>query len=267
MGGQIESVTIVEGGNQHLRPETGLSRTLGLSYSGKTVPDLQAAITYWNINETNSIQVINPFTLLANAELFPGSVVRGPPKNGAPGEILDIVATAVNFGEIRLSGFDYEISYKYPTSVGLWTTSLSAVETNHYTAALAPGIASTERSGKASDDSNWAPRWKGTVALGWKFGPWDSLLDARYVDKYQDYSSSNVIGNLWFTDLHVRYGIGQGMHLNIAPLRNSFVELGAVNLFNRLPQRSNYFGGSVGYDPAVSDIRGRFAYLQLGGRW
>ncbi len=47
-------------------------------------------------------------------------------------------------------------------------------------------------------------------------------------------------------------------------LSGLYAEVGGVNLFNTLPQYSNYDNGYVGYDPAQSDIRGRFLYVKLG---
>jgi hypothetical protein len=49
--------------------------------------------------------------------------------------------------------------------------------------------------------------------------------------------------------------------------RDSYLKIGVVNAFNRLPQNSHFDFGTVGYDPTQADIRGRFVYAQLGVRW
>ena len=47
-------------------------------------------------------------------------------------------------------------------------------------------------------------------------------------------------------------------------LAGGYIEVGAVNLLNRLPQYSYYFHG---YDTAEADIRGRFLYAQIGTKF
>jgi hypothetical protein len=45
------------------------------------------------------------------------------------------------------------------------------------------------------------------------------------------------------------------------------IDVGVVNLLDRLPQVSSFQSSIVGYDPAQGDIRGRYVYVQLTGRW
>jgi outer membrane receptor protein involved in Fe transport len=175
-------------------------------------------------------------------------------------------STFVNFGEIRVAGFDYQIDYKYESGVGTWTPAASATQTYHYTTALTPGAPATDRASMANDDGNWSPRLKLTTALGWKMGPYTANVDGRYVGRYQDYDSSREIGNFWFCDANLHYAVGQAWMNGNALLAGTYLEFGAVNLFNKLPQYSNYFFGLLGYDPTQSDIRGRFVYVQLGAK-
>ena len=119
----------------------------------------------------------------------------------------------------------------------------------------------------AQDTGNWAPRWKGTAALEWRLAGWSVYLDGRYVSRYQDYDSAAVIGNFWLVDANIRYAMGQALAPESTYLRNLYVRVGAVNLFNKLPQFSNYTSDVVGYDPTQADIRGRFLYAQASVRW
>ena len=61
--------------------------------------------------------------------------------------------------------------------------------------------------------------------------------------------------------------INRAFGLDATEPRHSYLTFGAVNVFNRLPQNSNFDYGTVGYDPTQADIRGRFLYAQLGLRW
>jgi len=79
-----------------------------------------------------------------------------------------------------------------------------------------------------------------------------------------DYDGMTEIGNFWLTDAHFRWAVGQALSYDHQWLKGAYLEIGGVNVFNNLPQASNYFFGVVGYDPAQADIRGRFLYAQLG---
>jgi len=87
---------------------------------------------------------------------------------------------------------------------------------------------------------------------------------------WADASTLGVIGVkngqyiFWLYDLNFRYAIGQAFAAESQRLRGTYLELGGVNIFNNLPQYSNYYFGFIGYDAAQADIRGRFLYAQVG---
>jgi iron complex outermembrane receptor protein len=260
--GQPISVTTLNGGNPNLRPLTGSSHTFGFVYSSKALPDLQVSVTNWSINEHDAIQNVGAQFILNNQNLFPGNVIRN-----SSGMITEVIDTAVNFGTINVEGLDYQLSYRYRSLFGLLMPTISATETYKYRATLVPGSPSVDGVSKAQDSNDWAPRWKGAVTLGWKLGSYMANVNGRYVGKYQDYSSTREIGNFWLCDANVRYVIGETFAPRNAFLRESYVEFGGVNLFNKLPQYSNYVGSNLGYDPAQADIRGRMLYARLGVKW
>jgi iron complex outermembrane receptor protein len=266
--GQTDLVTALLGGNMDLGPERGQSRTLGLVYASVAVPGLQLSVTHWGIDINNDIQSLNPQALVDNAALFPGSIVRASTcSSGPPCPITQINDLFVNFGTMSVAGLDYQVRYAFSTPLGDLASTLSATQTYRYTTALTPNTASNSRVSEANDDGNFAPRWKGTAALGWKLGPYTASVSGRYVGKYQDYDSTREIGNFWLCDANFRYALGSAIVPNNDQLRKMYVELGGVNVFNRLPQFSNYAFGTVGYDPAEADIRGRFLYVQVGIRF
>ncbi len=260
--GNLVSFRRLIGGNPGLNPETGQSHTFGLVWTSRTVPDLSASITNWSVRETNAIQQPTVAVILANEALFPGRVVRN-----ANGVITEVNTTFVNFGEIEAAGVDYELTWKRETKVGIWTPSLSASQTYRYTTALRPNSPAIDATSKAQDSGNWAPRWKGSVAIGWKRGPYSASFDGRYVGRYQDYDSTQQIGNFWLYDANFRYSAGHVFAASNPLLKETYFEVGGVNLFNSLPQFSHAFFNQLGYDPAQSDIRGRFLYAQLGIKW
>jgi iron complex outermembrane receptor protein len=261
--GQSDSVDFIFGGNPNLKASTGQSKSLGLVYVNPQMPNLRLAVTNWQVDLQNSVQLFSLPNIVNNETLFPGAVVRSP----VDGRITAVYDVYFNFGEIKVKGIDYDLSYKINSDVGLLTPSLSATETYHFTGALFPGLPPTDRTSKASDDTIWAPRWKGTAAVTWELGPLTAHIDGRYVGRYQDYDSTREIGNFWLFDANFRFAIGESLASNHPLLRSSYIELGRVNLFNKLPTFSNYASGTVGYDPAEYDVRGGFTYAQIGVRW
>jgi len=260
--GKLVSFEASSGGNSYLKPETGLSRTLGLVWSPKVLSGLDLSITYWEVNETSYIGGLAVQALLNNENLFPGLVIRN-----SSGQIVLVNDTFVNFGRLDLAGFDYALSYKQLTGVGTWLPSIGATQTYRYLSALAPQAPAINSVSVAQDSGQWAPRWKGTVSLGWQRGPWSANIDGRYVSSYQDYDSTSRIGNFWLSDAYFRWALGEGYAPRGSLLHGAYVAAGAVNLFNRAPQFSNVYSDTLGYDPTQADIRGRYLYAQIGLKW
>jgi iron complex outermembrane recepter protein len=254
--------TVITGGNPDARPELGLSRTLGLVYSSQYIPGLRVAFTYWSLDETDSIQTLGANVMLQNEASFPNLIVRD-----AAGNLLSVNDTATNFGSIRVRGIDGELSYKSATRMGELGAVIRATDTYHYASALIPGAPPLNGTSVAQDTGQWAPRWKGGVGATWEHRALSAAVSGRYVGRYQDYASTREIGNFWLFNCSATLNINRAFDLRGSQPRDSYITIGAVNVFNRLPQNSSFDFGTVGYDPTQADIRGRFVYVQLGLRW
>jgi iron complex outermembrane receptor protein len=267
-GNTAETVIATLGGNPALGPETGSTRTFGLVLSSQSFEGLRLAITHWAIDETDGIQQFGQQVIVNNEALFPGAVTRAASCPGSPPcPITSVNSTFVNFGRLSVAGVDYNLTHRLRTRVGTFDPSIAATQTYRFSATLTPGSPAINAVSAAQDTGNWAPRWKGTAGLGWRSGDWTASVDGRYVGRYQDYDSTREIGNFWLMDASVRYALASLLALESAYLKNSYARLGAVNLFNKLPQFSNFEFDIVGYDPTQGDIRGRFLYGQVGLRW
>jgi iron complex outermembrane recepter protein len=254
--------TLITGGNPDARPELGLSRTLGLVYSSQYIPGLRVAFTHWSIDETDSIQSLDANVVLQNEASFPPLIVRD-----AAGNLVSVNDTATNYGSIRVRGVDGEISYKSPTRIGEFGAVIRATDTYRYTSALVPGAPPLNGTSVAQDTGQWAPRWKGGIATTWEHRALSVAVLGRYVGRYQDYDSTKEIGDFWLFDCSATLNINRAFDLEGPQPRDSYVTIGVVNLFNQLPQNSNFHSGTVGYDATQADIRGRFVHARVGLRW
>src|SRR5262249_24589295 len=154
---------------------------------------------------------------------------------GQPGPIQSVDVTYVNFGALDVSGFDFDLSYPYQSKFRQWSPSLSVTEIYKYLAAIIPGSPQIDRVSRANTDA-WAPRWKGTAALGWKLGPYSANVDARYVGRYQDYAplsngTVQTLGNFWLYDFNARYEVGKALAPAASYLAGSYFSVGVVNAF------------------------------------
>jgi iron complex outermembrane recepter protein len=271
-------VTQVFGPNFNLKPQTGDSFTLGLEYSSQALPGLHTSLTWYDLKISNYISNEAQTTLLANPNLFPGAVIRAPPtpqdqQQGFLGLITQINDTYYNFGDLRVAGFDADISYAIDTRAGQFTPSVAIANIYKWQSAVLPGTPAMDELGMATTSAfgggvGWALRWKGTAALAWKQGPLSMNLAGRYIGRYLDYQlfvpNTNEIGNSWIFDFNARYEAGQAFASTNPWLAHAYVALGAVNLFNKTPPFSYtpYY-----YDIQQYDIRGRFLHLDVGVRF
>ncbi|MDB5581678.1 MAG: TonB-dependent receptor [Bradyrhizobium sp.] len=250
---------VITGGNPNLRPETGNSQTVGVVYNSPMISGLRLSATWWRIEVGQAIQNVATQFVLDNALQFPGRVVRG--QNG---DIVQVDDTSLNFGSIDVQGIDYSASYSFHTSFGAITTSLDATQTYRYRSRLVPGAPFVSGASRAQDSLNWSPKLKLVAAASWTLGGYAVHVDGRYTGQYRDYDLPRTIGNFWLIDTNVRLPLGQALLPSSKVLGKSYLEVGAVNLFNRLPQFSSFAGSALGYDITQGDLRGRWLYARVG---
>ena len=248
-GNQVVPVTVLTGGNSELQAETGSTTSFGVAYAAQ---DIDASITQWRIRENSNIQKIAPQTLVNNPDIAAGAVVRD-----ASGTLTLVNATFVNFGAIEVAGLSFHAAYHHRSPYGTWTPALAGTYTYRYQLALTPHATPVNAVSQAQDTGIWAPRWKSVLSLGWNKESLTINGAGRYVGSYHDYDSTRLIGSFWYFDLNGRYDFGR------SAFGRPSLEVGAINLFDRLPQVSRYDFGFGGYDPAQADIRGRVLYARV----
>ncbi|KAF1717034.1 hypothetical protein CSC74_09240 [Pseudoxanthomonas yeongjuensis] len=262
--------TYLSGGNPDLKPETGKSLSAGLVWSSTRWEGLNASINWWRIEMTDRISNFPSLQLIVdNEDLFPDRVIREAPQgDGLPGRITEIDYSALNLGDIWVEGVDLGIDYRFRTAQGNWFASLRTTRYTRYDALLNPQVGTNDYLAKANTDI-WVPRWRGTLALNWSLDSWSASMTGRYVGRYRDYNplTNGVyrqLGNFWTMDADVRWAVGQDLAAGSRWFSKTFVSLGAVNLLDREPEFSATTTSGYGWDGSQNDIRGRYAYLEIG---
>jgi iron complex outermembrane receptor protein len=269
-GGAPVVSTIVYGSNPNLRPQTGDSRSLGIEYASQGLPGFQTSLTYFAIKISHFIGQPNPQTIIDNPSLYPGGVTRAPPtpqdvQEGFLGQIIRVNDLYYNFGDLQVAGFDTDLRYAIDTHLGRLTPSIAIANIDKWTSALVPGAPTLSYVSQAGTNPSWAPRWKGTAALGWQEGRLSATFSGRYVGPYKDYQftpNTNELGNFWNFDFNTRYEFGNGL-IGKSPDAGAYVSIGAINLFNKLPP----FSYGYLFDSTQYDIRGRIIYAHIGLKW
>jgi len=275
-GDEPVTATLLSGGNPNLKPETGNSRTVEIGYASQAQPAFAASLTWYSINISNYISIPSFQALIDNPTLYPGAVVRAPPtpqdvQQGFLGSITQVSSRNYNFGDLRVAGFDADMSYSISTTLGTLKPSLAIANVYRWESALVPGAPLLSYVSQATSyfsGLGFAPRWKGTAVLAWNRGPLSASLAGRYTGRYKDYQdlvpNSNELGNFWIFDLNARFEAGQALATGNRWLSSAYVAVGAINLFDKGPQFSY---GSLPFDPTSYDIRGRSVYVQIGVKW
>jgi iron complex outermembrane receptor protein len=259
------------GGNPNLQPETGRSVSAGVVWSSVRWEGLRAAVNWWKVAMSNRISLFPAPQLIVNNEgLFPERVTRAAPSgDGLPGAITGIDYSALNLGNIWVDGVDLDLSQRVRTPFGTLLPSVRVSRNTKYDALLNPALGISDYLGNANTDI-WVPKLRGTVGLGFERAAWSASLDGRYVGHYRDYNpllSTGLyqrLGNTWTWDVNMRWELGENLRLRGSWLSKLHVALGAVNVFDRQPQFSASTGPGYGFDAGQYDIRGRYAYAQLG---
>jgi iron complex outermembrane recepter protein len=262
---RITNVAYLVGGNPNLGPESGRAKTIGADWTPSAIEGLKLSATYWQIKQSDRINNGATIDAVLSVEgLFPGRVMRGPPVDGRPGQILLVDTSVVNFGGLRLDGFDLGVSYRIPTQIGTFIPSVDVTRALSYRSQITPGAPYLNRLGRADIADVWSPRWKGTAGVNWEGAGFSANFQARYVGEYLDFQSrpnTNRLGNFVLFDASMQADLGT---LPSAPswLKGTRLRVGMVNMFDRAPDYSN--NSVIGFDPSQYDLLGRVTTITLG---
>ncbi|MDB5977304.1 MAG: hypothetical protein JWR07_4064 [Nevskia sp.] len=270
-GGQSESITQTFGGNPKLNSETGWTKNIGFVFSPDSIRNLDISVTNWMIDIRNGIVQPSLAEVVDNPDAFPGRVTRSPPAANdiyPVGPITSVNLTSANFGFINAAGFDVAVNWRKRTSFGEFSPSIAVTQTYRYVYELDSTLGAQNAASQANDDANYAPHWKGVLALNWKKDLLQLGIDGRYTGHYKDVTDLTTtprgLGNFWYVDTNGRYELGKLLMPNSPFLSRTYISGGIRNMFNKLPPYSDYEFGGMGYDPNEYDLQGRFLYAQMG---
>ena len=271
-----QSVTpFISGSNDKLRPETSLSKTLGLVYSPSYIDGLNVSLDWYNIRINNIISSVTPDDVLDDCYLRNVSSACGQFTRDANGQVSGLSYALQNRGRLENEGYDFGVVYRLPKfSFGEFRLSLDTNYVSKYNQMFG---GDTPTSYDVGQYSTW--RVRSNANLDWNYGNFGATWGIRYYSGLKEdcafdfdggsecnlpnYVTPGVgltpkrqVGAIAFNDLSVRW---------TAPW-NGTISIGANNVFNRkgpffYTASSNVIGNSgFVYNPSYD--YGRFFYVR-----
>ena len=276
VGGPNQSTTpFLSGSNSKLKPETSLSKTMGLVYSPSFVEGLNVLLDWYNIRINNLISAVSPDDVLDDCYLRniqPACALFK--RDATTNQVVGLIHTLTNRGKLENEGYDFGINYRFSTPFGKFRFSTDANYVSKYTIDQGGDNPVSYQNGVYS---NW--RIRDTSSLDWSYGDFGVTWTVRYYSGLKescvgyilgtalcnlpDYYSPGVgvtpmrkVGGIAFNDVQVRW---------TTPWKGT-IALGVNNIFDRAgplfyTASSNSIGNSgFVYNPSYD--YGRFVYLR-----
>jgi len=269
-------MSIMQGGNPGLKPETAESYNAGLILTPRFAPGLSFTVDFWKIEKTDAIVSTSFVDIISNPDAFGFLITREAPTaadtaQGWLGRITAVDARAFNASVTRTEGVDLRLRYQLETrSLGSFAFNSSASFTNHFfllATPTAPIINTANGSGPV--------RWRGNTSVTWSRQAWSATATARYVGKRSTTTTapspsypgaSSIDGEFlpafvrW--DLQTSYEIpaSAGQRGLTQWLQGTKWTLGVLNVLNDKP---TFVSDGSGFYDGADDPRQRFVYLQV----
>ena len=267
------------GGNPDLEPETAKSTTVGLTWSPRALDGLSLNLNWFRIRFADRIGLpvienieaaLNdpayaPFVTLVSPATNPTDLVRLQALLARPGALRPTAVPVTRYGaiidaryanaeETVVEGVDITARYETTLGGGRIGFDLEASKLSAFDRQLTPDGPFQPLLGRPSYPMAWRVRLGGR----WSRGPWSAGMAADYVDDGFDAVSDRPIASWTTFDGQVRYDFGASRGLSVA--------LDIQNILDTDPPFYDSLDG-LGYDPANSDVTGRYASIQLIKRW
>lgn len=255
-------VIIATGSNPNLMPEKARTLAVGGSYRPAWLPGFGFSVDYYRIDIKGAISNLSAQNIVD--QCFAGNTTLCNQITRSGGFIVNIDAPALNIAELRVSGIDFDASYR--TEVGSGDLTLRGIASyliDYQT--VAPGQLTIQEAG-----TGVRPHLNASLNLSYKIGGTTVSIQERMVGKVHRVTppvtiDDNNIPATFYTNL----GIRQAIPLASGDQVELFANIN--NLFNQKPRISNTNSLSVGvasqFNASIYDVIGRYYTVGIRGRF
>ena len=258
-------LTVKQGGNTALQPEKSHQASIGLVF--QPTREISVSVDVWRIKLKSQIQTPDPDARLAayisrfladpgaaydptTAKLSPagraalqanpaGLGINIDPATG----YLDFVGSQLeNVGTTTTTGVD--ISIRALVAKGPFGEVNAGLDSTYLGSQKRDGV---EQVGQYAQQGP-VLRWKHSASMDWTTGAWTTGVLLNYSSGYRDQGNTRDVSAWQTVDLSLAY----------RGIKNLTLRTGITNLLDKIPpysRQGDYF--HVGYDPTISDPRGR----------
>ena len=173
-------------GSATIRPEK--SKTLSAGIILTPFDGFRFSADYTRIKKTDEIGDIPIDFLLANPDLFPGRVTRGPASDGFPvGKIERIDVSATNLLRSQVQSVDFQADYRFETERAgkfrVYGVASWQPDTVRQVVVDSPAV-------NYSGYSNGPLKWSGNGGIDWELGNLGVQWNAQFYDSYYVYPAN-----------------------------------------------------------------------------
>jgi hypothetical protein len=287
------------GNNPILKPESGVSRTVGFDFAPTQMPSLKLGFTYYHFDYNHRIAVpdpsyegfvspaavpyafiVNPtvsqvagvLTGISPSQIYVNDVVPNPKNLAALAAATNAIYDnrLQNISRVVLDAIDLDASYSHPLVVGTINFALHASYLPSYNEHVAPGAPEQSLVGNILMPSDL----KGRASALYTIGGFSGGVAINYVNGYRNSVAVGApsVANWTTVDTTLAYefssgtGLLNGLHLllsvqNLLDTNPPFVPISIAG--------NGGFGiaTSTGYDPVNANPIGRLVNLTISKRW
>lgn len=256
-GCELIQPNIRSGGKETLQPEESKQYTFGVLWQINDHVD--AAVDYWNIEKTDSIQSTDLDTMIEFYTEFAGNFIRD--QNG---EVTTIDTRWVNAGGSKTSGVEFTLNVKGEVGDGVMSIGFNGSYLDNYQFRALDSLPFSDNLvGQHARDANIPLRWKHSMAINYVEGNWSHTLTQVYRDGYLDEEPVSVeagtyIPEQWNPNVK-SYTLWHYM-VNYSGFENMILTGGIKNVLDQDPPftaHQNDFSAGAAWEPRVADPRGR----------
>jgi outer membrane receptor protein involved in Fe transport len=274
------SYNALVGSNPKLNPEISQTNSIGFVLTPEFLPNFTFSADYFDINIEGVISSPSAQAALNQCALTGGSfycsLIHRAPDTGslALGPDGYVIATYINAGSLRTSGFDMNTSYRFDFgNPGALNLELLGTYVLKRTQQTAPGDLTTEfecAGAYGPSCGQPTPHWRHTFTAAWMFrNGLDVTATWRYVGAVKNDGNNLNTGDLVtpfdghlpafsYLDMTAGYTIRDGLS----------VRVGVQNLFDKDPPlfgslTADYYNSNSNADLSTYDGLGRLLYAKI----
>lgn len=207
--GVTTATLVISTGNPNLVPERALTETYGLIYRPQWLGGLQTSVDYYSIDISGAIGALGAQRLIDLCALGQTQFCSEVIVNNTGGATsLTVFSRQLNLSKRRVEGLDFEAAYSRPMFNG---TGRARLLMNRMLESYTQAPASPP---DPTLGTSQAPKWRGNLQLGYASGPWQLVLQERYISRGMmnaniilgtNDTSRNSVGAVFYTDVNGSY--------------------------------------------------------------